>query len=90
MIHIIRTTAADCLNQMVSLLSDNDTVIFMDDSCYALPNQIETVLKKNVSIFALENHLSARNINQHKNIEVIKMADLVSLLADNNNSMTWQ
>jgi len=90
MIHIIRTTAVDRLNQMVSLLSDGDTVVFIDDSCYALPNQIETALKKNVAIFALENHLSARNINQHKDIEVIKMDDLVSLLADNNNSMTWQ
>jgi len=90
MIHIIRTTAVDRLNQMISLLSAGDTVVFMDDSCYALPNQIETLLTENVSIFALENHLSARNINQHKGIEVIKMDDLVSLLTDNNNSMTWQ
>jgi len=91
MIHIVRTTETSKIEQLSHLLTQNDKVILMDDACYLLSTHyLNSIANKQVTLFALDKHVSARNICVQENTKIIANEELVDILANETQSMTWQ
>lgn len=101
-LHILRSapTSNSAFSDLLNTAQPNDTVILIDDGCYALhsPIMVEKVELKLINkINVVASHQSARAINDHLNIEqlaqefaAIDMAAVVNLTLAHERVITWQ
>lgn len=94
-IHLIRNSAYSDANVLtaLSLLNANDLVVLIDDGVYNVSHpSIQQLLANNTSIevYVIEHHIQARGIVTPYNIEQITMANLVALIDQSTQVITWQ
>ena len=93
-LHIMRRSAfsSDILQQCISIVQPQDTIVYCDDGCYNLTHALTSTLKTNhpnVMIKTVLAHAQARGITS-EDIVAINMADLVTLTFNHDKVITWQ
>jgi sulfur relay protein TusB/DsrH len=72
-------------------LLKNDSVVLMDDGCYALSHAFLGKLQQNCeNIFIIKQHALARGLSLNNNIQLIDIAMLNQFIFKHKNSVTWQ
>lgn len=97
-LHLIRQSAfaTNDFEQCLSLLSDSDTVVLMDDGCYNLkhPSLLKQLNRQacnaNLKLMVIKSHRKARAIELLEGVDEINMAEVISLTFSNQQVITWQ
>ena len=93
-LHIVRSSGfnTNALTQCLSLVSNADSILLMDDGCYNINHPLLIELLGNrpeVSVSIIDNHAEARAQTANKLISTITLADMLELIFNHNNSITW-
>ena len=95
MLHIIRSSGYNnnALAQCLNMLLPNDSILLMDDGCYNVNHKLllkAQLAAPELKIFFIEQHANAR---AQKNIaqafSPTTLTDVVNLLFQHDNSITW-
>lgn len=95
-LHLVRQSAfsTNDLEQCLSVLGQQDSVVLMDDGCYNLKHPLMQGLIKQengtITIYVISSHAQARAIKKITTINHIDMADVVDLTFNHNKVITWQ
>jgi len=92
-IHIIRTSPfhTNKVKLCLTTLTQNDSVLLIDDGCYLLNHQIlETIKQITEQIYVIESHSLARGLETNESAQYICFKTLNELIFTHNNSITWQ
>ena len=95
MLHIIRCSgfSSNALSQCLDITLPNDSILLMDDGCYNLHHPLliaAKVERPELKIFFIDVHANARALsnNSHGFIPST-LAEMLKLIFNHNNSITW-
>lgn len=93
-LHIVRSSGfnTSALTQCLSLVSNTDSVLLIDDGCYNInhPLLIELLASHpEISVNIIDTHADARAQATNKLISTITLTDMLELIFNHNNSITW-
>lgn len=102
-LHLIRQSAFNTsdLSQCLSVLSDKDALVLIDDGCYNLNHLLLKPLLQQVahptiqtgnslSVNVVASHVKARAIQFPDGVTLLEMSDVVDLTFAHNKVITWQ
>ncbi|BDR12257.1 sulfurtransferase complex subunit TusB [Vibrio sp. STUT-A11] len=90
MLHIIKTVSA--LEGAVTLLSEQDDVLLIEDAVYAANPQHQAFhYVKSAAVFALESDIQARGLGNRisPSVTVVTYTGFVELTVKQDKSLTW-
>lgn len=87
-LHIVSSSpfSSDSLQRCLSLLSDGDTVLFIENGTY-ISNCAE-LLPPELPCFVLKEDLLARGLST-TTLQAVDYSDFVRLVCEHNNSVNW-
>ena len=95
MLHIIRSSAftSNALKQCLSMCFSDDSILLMDDGCYNLNHALllEAQVKQSAKrVYFIGFHASARaQKNTNDTFTAITLTEVIALLFQYDNSITW-
>lgn len=95
MLHIIRSSAynSNALAQCLNILLPHDSILLMDDGCYNVNHKLLLQAKADspeLKIYFIVLHAQARGQKNIKNnLTPTTLTDVVTLLFQHDNSITW-
>lgn len=94
-LHLVRKSAFETsdFQQCLAVIGTNDALVLLDDGCYNVKHpsftNIDSIIPLS-KIYVIGHHSSARNVTMPEGIAKISLTDLVSLVATNDKTITWQ